>query len=132
MTALNTILDNGWDGTICTKPTFLTTSTSNWRGYRRVVSSQKLTKLDEIIGTVSRAYFDPDAHDAFNIIIVTETSEADLENMIEAIKKVCATYAPTATENILQWDGGELIPFNGVRWVFTMTILVRRAGIAAY
>ena len=132
MTALNTILDNNWDASICTKPTFLTISTTNWRGYMRVVATQKITKLDEIIGAVSRSYFNPDAHDAFHIIITSMTSEADLESMIEAIKKVCATYAPTSAENILQWEGGDLVPFNGVRWIFTMTILVRRSGVSAY
>lgn len=132
MTALNTILDTNWDAGICTKPTFITQSTGNWRAYMRVVSTQKITKLDEIIGTVSRAYFDPNAHDAFHVIITSMTSEADLENMIEAIKKICATYTPTSAENILQWEGGDLEVFNGVRWVFTMTILVRRSGRTAY
>ena len=132
MTALNTIMDNGWDTEICAKPDFITQSTGNWRGYGRVFASQKITKIDQIIGVISRQYFDPNAHDAYNIIIATTTSEDDMDNIEKAIKKVCATYSPTSAENILQWEGGEIIPFNGVRWIFTMTILVRRAGMTAY
>lgn len=132
MTALNDILSDNWDTDICTKPSFITSSTANYRFYGRVVATQKVSKPDEIIGTVSRQYYDPDAHDAYNVMIQSTTSEADLENIISAIKKVCATYSPTATENILQWEGGDWIPFNGMVFKFTMTILVYRAGIAAY
>lgn len=132
MTALNDILDNGWDVSITSKPTFLTTNETNFRGYQRVVSTQRTTSTDDIIGIVAREYFDTNANDAYNCIVTTMTSEADLNNMITAIKKVCATYTPTSAENILEWAGGNIEPFNGVRWVFRFTIIVSRAGIVAY
>jgi len=132
MTALNTIMDTNWDTGICAKPTFITTSTGNWRGYGRVFSSQKVSRLDDIIGTLSREYFDPDAHDAYEVIISSTTSQADIENMIKAVKKVCATYTPTSAENILNWAGGDLDTQNGFIWTFRLVILVVRAGVPAY
>ncbi len=132
MTALNTILADNWDGAICTKPSMITISTSNWRTYQRVVATQKISKEDEIQGIVTRAYYSADSHDLYDCIITTMTSEADMENMITAIKKICATYSPTSDENILQWEGGDIEPFNGMRWIFRFRLIVRRAGISAY
>jgi len=132
MTSLNSILDSNWDGTICTKPSFMTLRHGNYRGYQRVVGTQKIVKSDDMIGLLTRDHYDPDAYDAYDVIITTMTSEADLENMITAVKKVCATYTPTSAENILKWEGGNYDPFNNVRWIFTFSILVYRAGIVGY
>jgi len=132
MTALNTILANEWDGTICTEPSFITLSESCFRSYERVVGTQIATNDDKIKDVLERKFFDPSSHDAYICKICTQTSEADLNNMKKAIKKVLVLYTPTSAENILEWIGGTFKPFNGVRWEFEFIIIVRKAGIAAY
>ena len=132
MTALNTILNAGWDTDICTKPSFITLREANFRFYPRVVGTQIVTDEDEFIGIPDRDYYSAESHDAYIIKFCTQTSLADLRNMEQAIKKVCATYDPTSAESILEWSGGEIKDFNGWRWEFTMTIYVRKSGVSAY
>ncbi len=132
MATLKNIITNNWDTDICTAPTVIKLQLKNWRAYKRVLGIRRVQRIDEIKGIVSRSYFDTEAHDAYECIITTMTSEDDFNNMIEALKKVCATYTPTSTENILEWTGGEIEMFNEVRWVFRCILIVNRSGITAY
>jgi len=132
MTSLNTILDSDWDTGIATKPTFMVIKRENYRSLQRVVATQRISNRDQIIGVQSRQHFNPTAHDAYNCMVITQTSEADRDNMIKAIKKVCATYTPAAEQNILEYDAGNFDEFNNVRWTFEFTIILGKALIAAY
>lgn len=132
MTDINTILDNGWDTNICSKPSFIKLYNSNYRGYQRVITTILLNINDELIGVITRQYYDPESHDAYRCIIVSNT-EADLKNMIKAVKKVCVTYTPvTGEENILQWDGGDWGNFNNIYFKFEFIILKRKSGMVGY
>jgi len=132
MTAINTILDNNWDTDICTKPTIITLKTGNFRAYQRVIGTQLADFDDEVVGIQTRQYYNEDSHDIYICKAASMTSEADLRNMIKAVKKICATYTPTSAENILEWQRGSFMEFNGVRWYCEFALIVRKAGIAAY
>jgi len=132
ITALNTILANEWDGTICTEPSFITLSESNFRAYTRIVGTQIANNDSRISDVLHRKFYDPSSYDGYICKISSETSEADLLNMRTAIIKVITNYTPTSAENILEWEGGTFNPFNGVRWEFEFIIIVKKAGIAAY
>ena len=101
------------------------------RGYLRVISTRRASTIDEIEGITGRQFFDKDSYDGW-VCWAISTTETDCENIIKAIKKVVATFTPTADENIIQYDGGEWKPFNGVRYEFRFTLLKRKSGKAAY
>lgn len=132
MTAINTIFDNDWDATICTKPSFINLAKNSTVFYSRVVGTVIETNDDKVKDALDRKFYDPDSYDAYRLEIVSETSEADLKNMIKAIKKVCSTYTPTSAENVIDWDRGVYNYWNEMRWEFTITILIYKAGIASY
>ena len=131
MTDINIIINDNWDTGICVKPDIIDDSRDSRRGYQRVVSTRRSTTIDDIEGIVQRQFFNPDAYDAWITWIISNT-EVDADNMIKAIKKVCATFTPTSDENILEWEGGDWKPFNGVRYEFKFVLLKRKSGYQAY
>ena len=138
MTDINDIINDNWDTGICTKPDIIDDTKACRRGFERVVSTKRTTTVDDIEGIVKRQFFNPDAYDAWITWIISQKSsnvsdpETDVENMIKAIKKLCATFTPTSEENILQWEGGDWKPFNNVRYEFKFVLLRRKSGIQAY
>ncbi|MFX1296295.1 MAG: hypothetical protein ACFFD2_15770 [Promethearchaeota archaeon] len=132
MTDLETIISDNWDEGICTKPSFISLITETPDFYQRIIGTRIDNDDDRVKDAMDRKFFDPDSHDGYIIHIVTQTSYADLKNMIQAIKKVCATYSPTSAENVLDWERGTYKIWNDMRWEYINVILVYKAGIAAY
>ena len=131
MTDINDIISDNFDTGICPKPDIIDDSRACRRGYTRVISTRRTTTIDDIQGITQRQFFNPDAYDAW-ICWIISTTESDAENIIKAVKKLCATYIPTSEENILEWQGGDWKPFNNVRFEFTFVLLKRKSGIQAY
>ncbi|MCP4651711.1 MAG: hypothetical protein GY853_16740 [PVC group bacterium] len=133
MTDPTTIFDNAWDTNICDKPAIINNDISNRHLYNRVVAFEFTTVQHELMGMLSRQHLSIDSFEAYDIWIISHTSEADLMNMITAFEKVCAQYTPVeGEENIIQWDGGEAIHFNGVRFEVQMRLFLRKSGMVAY
>ena len=131
MTSLNDIFDNNFDELITTKPTFHDMRKVPLALIGRGVGTLLANDSDEIMGIMERSMFSPDSHDGYFCWIVAK-SEDDARDIKTALKKVCATYTPTAEENILQWEEGEW-EFHGLsRHEYKFVVLVRRAGISAY
>ena len=131
MTDINDIIDANFDEGICTKPDIIDDSKACRRGFTRVISTRRTTTIDDIEGIAQRRFFNPDAYDAWITWVISNT-EADAENIIKAIKKICSTYTPTSEENILEWQGGDWKPFNNIRYQFKFVLLKRKSGIQAY
>jgi len=132
MTDIVDILTDGWDAGIVAKPAIIRDDRDNRRLYQRVVSTRLSTKIDAIEGVTGRQFFTPDSHDAF-ICWAIDTTEAAVELMIKAIKKICATYTPVVgAETQLEWQGGAWEPFNGVRYEFNFVLIKRKSGVAGY
>lgn len=131
MTDINDIISDNWDTDICSKPAIIDDSRLNRRWYQRVVSTRRSTTIDEIEGITGREFFNPDSYDGWICWAISNT-ESDCEDIIKAIKKICATYSPTSSEKILEWEGGNWRPFNGIRYEFRFVLLKRKSGVAAY
>lgn len=128
---MNTIISDNFDEGICTKPDIIDDTKMSRRGFERVISTRRASTIDEIEGITGRQFWDKDSYDGW-ICWAISTTEADCENIMKAIKKVAATFTPTTEENIIQYEGGEWKPFNGVRYEFRFVLLKRKAGMQAY
>lgn len=131
MTDINDIISDNFDTGICTKPDIIDDSKACRRGYIRVISTRRAHTVDALEGIVARKYYDSESYDSWITWVISNT-EADAENILKAIKKVCATYTGGTDENILEWEGGEWKPFNNVRYEVKFVLLKRKSGIAGY
>lgn len=131
MNSLNTIFDANFDANIATKPDFFDGQVRSINTVRRGVVSMLLLTNDEILGVIDRRYYDRESHDGY-ICWAKSTTEADAINMVKALKKVCATYAGSSDENILQWEEGDWEIFTNAQYVYRFNVIVRKAGMVAY
>jgi len=133
VTALSTILNANWDTDLIAKPSFITYSEDNMRAYKMVVASLEIDFDDATIGIgPNRVFFSAESYNSYDVFIRAD-SKANARLMIQAIKKVCSTFSPSATENIMEWDGPDMTrDFNDVMVEYKMTIYIRKAGKASY
>jgi len=133
MTDLDSILDNAtqWATEGVTKPTITTEQLLSIYQFTRGIVVRLLDDSDELMGVIDRRYYSPDSHDAWACKIVSSTL-SDLRDIKNVIKRICAEYAPTSTENIMEWQPATYKIFNNVRFEYTFVILIRRAVLAGY
>lgn len=132
MTSPNTILNNDWDTNICSKPDFVDDSNSNRSLYTRVISTRLSSLQHNMMGIPIPQHYDPDAHDAYECWIISNT-QTDVLNMFKALKKVFSNYQPVqGEENILQFIGGDVVIFNGYRYEIQLVLIMRKTGILAW
>ena len=117
---------------ITTKPSFYKRQQHNPIWYKRAVITHHIITTDEMMGIGDRKHFQPDSHDAYRVMVVSETSKADCENIIKALKKVCAQYSPTTEENIIQWEEGKWNFLTNQRFEYDFLVIVRKSGIQYY
>jgi len=132
-TALNTILDSGWDTDIVAKPSFITKSEGNMRAYQRVIATEEITIEREVMGIgTNRRFYASDAYEMYECTI-RSTSKADALLIIQGIEKVCTTYTPTSTENVLTWSPADLTrKYNNNLVEYVMTVTISKAGKDSY
>lgn len=128
---LNTILNSDWNAGICAKPSFLDDEISNRRGYSRVISSRKIQRIDELKGLMDRQHLSPESHDAFRVWVI-DTTQAGVDALFKGIEEVAATYAGSASEKIIEWEGGDLRIFNQVRYEYEFIVFLKKSGIVGY
>jgi len=134
MTDVNTILDNAtqWATESVTKPTIKTGQLHSLDMMTRGIVVRKIVSDDELVGVVDRNRYSIDSHEIWSCGIVTMTSFADLEAIIQCIKRVLAEYTFTTTENHLEWQGGDYIHFNNIRFQFQFGIVLKKSMIAEW
>lgn len=134
MTDVNTILDNAtqWATESVTKPTIKTGQLHSLDMMTRGIVVRKIVSDDELVGVVDRNRYSIDSHEIWSCGIVTMTSFADLEAIIQCIKRILAEYTFTTTENHLEWQGGDYIHFNNIRFQFQFGIVLKKSMIAEW
>ena len=134
MTDVNTILDNAtqWATESVTKPTIKTGQLHSLDMMTRGIVVRKIVSDDELVGVVDRNRYSIDSHEIWSCGIVTMTSFADLEAIIQCIKRVLAEYTFTTTENHLEWQGGDYIHFNNIRFQFQFGVVLKKSMIAEW
>lgn len=134
MTDVNTILDNAtqWATESVTKPTIKTGQLHSLDMMTRGIVVRKIVSDDELVGVVDRNRYSIDSHEIWSCGIVTMTSFADLEAIIQCIKRILAEYTFTTTENHLEWQGGDYIHFNNIRFQFQFGVVLKKSMIAEW
>lgn len=128
---LNTILKANFDTSITSQPNFYDKPIRNPATSSRAVFSAKNMTHDTITGLMERLHFSADSHDGF-ILVVVSTSQSDLDDIVEAIKKSAVKYEGSSDENIIKWGDGSLDIINNMRYVYSIPFLLKKAGIKAY
>ncbi len=132
MTDPSTILDDNWDIAITSKPEFIDDSKSNRAMFLRVISTRLTNFQHNTFGIPVPDHLDEESYDAYETWLISNT-QADLENMFKAFKKVCSLYSPViGNENILTWAGGDIVLTNGFRFELQIVWFLGKAGILAY
>lgn len=134
MTDLDSILENAtqWATESVTKPTIKTGQLHNLDMMSRGIVVRKITSDDELVGVVDRNRYSLNSHEIWSCSIVTMTSFADLEAVIQCIKRILAEYTFTGTENHLEWEGGDYLHFNNIRFEFHFGVVVKKSMIAEW
>lgn len=98
----------------------------------RGIIIRKVTSDDELVGVVDRNRYSINSHEIWSCGIVTMTSFADLDAIIQCIKRILAEYTFTPSENHLEWQGGDYIHFNNIRFQFFFGIVLKKSMIAEW
>ncbi len=134
MTDVDDILNNAtqWATESVTKPSILTGQLHSIDIMTRGMVVKRATASDDLTGVVDRNRYSIDSHEIWTCYIVTMTSMTDLDAMIGCIKRICAEYIPTSEENHLEWQGGDFVHFNNVRFAYYFAIVVKKSAIAEF
>ena len=129
MTDIDDILNNAtqWTTESVTKPTIVLGQVRAIHSLNRGIVVKKLTREDELIGTIDRRFYSTDSHDGW-LCIIASTTFADLDSIIKVVERICAEYGMVdGEETYLTWRGGDYKQFNNVRFVYTMVIMRKKS-----
>lgn len=126
---LNDILDNDWDEGNCTKPSIVRGYRYSAFEYTRVVTVERISITDAAMGIISRNKYEPQSHEAWACNIIS-TTESDMNDMMEEIKRIIVTHIPENDARILDWQGGDIpLAYGGMRWEFRFIVIKRKSGV---
>jgi hypothetical protein len=129
MATLEAILDARWDGTNVTKPTIQTGPEFGPYLESRVVHIKRTMKIEDYMGIQTRTKYTVDTHDAYLVTVGTST-KSDTEQIVDEIRRICAEFAPTSADKILQWEGGDWDEPTTYWHSFTFVIMKKKSGIS--
>lgn len=130
MTDINNILDNAtqWATESVTKPSILTGQLHDINMMSRGIVVKRISSEDQLIGVMERNAYSINSMEMWTCDFVSHTSYADLEAMIGVVKRIIAEYGQVdGEETYLNWDGGDFMIFNNVRFEFRFVILRNKA-----
>ena len=125
MTDVNSILNDAsqWTTEGVTKPSIKTGQLHSIGMMSRGIVVKKINRDDDLIGVIDRSAYSIDSHEIWTCNVVSMTSFADLEAILGCIKRILAEYALSTTENHLEWQGGDYIHFNNIRFEYYFAII---------
>jgi len=134
MTDVDDILNNAtqWTTEGVTKPTIKTGQLRGIDTMTRGIVVKRLHDDDELIGVLDRNRYSVDSHEVWRCAIVTMTSMDDLDNIRNCVKRICAEYTFTDDENHLEWQGGDFVHFNNVRFAYYFAIIKKKSMVAEF
>lgn len=127
---LPTLIDTLWETGNVTKPDIIEEPQEGSRAfYKRVVSSKRIRKIEDVMGVVGRTHYTPDSHDAWDCWVVSDDVD-DCIDMVNEIRRMCAQYTGSSTEALMQWEGGDWYLYTSFRYEFHFIVFVRVSGRA--
>jgi len=134
MADINDILNDAtqWATESITKPKILTGQLRNIDTMTRGIVVKRLTNNDELVGVIDRNRYSIDSHEIWNCAVASMTSFVDLDNILGVIKRICAEYTATSAENHLEWQGGDYVHFNNIRFVYYFALIKKKSMIAEW
>ena len=128
-TDVDSILDNAtqWATEGITKPAIKTGQLHSIKMMTRGMVVKRVSSDDELIGVIDRHAYSIDSHEIWICGIVSSTSEDDLDDIVECVKRIIAEYEATSAESHLTWQGGDYKPFNNVRFEFFFAIVRKKS-----
>lgn len=128
MATLESILEADWTAANCTEPPIVTGPENGPYLESRIVHIKRTMKIEDYMGIQTRTKYTPDSHDAY-LVTVGSTTKADVENIVDEIRNICAQFDPTSTDKILQWEGGEWDEPTAYWRSFTFVIMKKKSGL---
>lgn len=135
MTDVDSILDAAtqWATESVTEPQIKTGQLHSLAIMSRGIVVMKINSNDELIGVVDRNRYSIDSHEIWTCDIVSMTSFADLDAIVGCVKRILAEYVPVVgNENHFEWQGGDYVHFNNIRFEFHFAIIKKKSGIAEW
>ena len=135
MTDVNTILEEAtqWVTESVTEPQIKTGQLHSLSMMSRGIVVMKINSDDELVGVLDRNRYSINSHEIWSCDVVSMTSFADLDAIVGVIKRILAEYTKVESEeNHFEWQGGDYVHFNNIRFEFHFAIIKKKSMIAEW